>query len=228
MIGDLFPWFLGIALVAIIGVIVSQRRAQKRTAALKTLAREMGFSFEGDELSDRGQSPQPGTVLFERGGGGRSKNIMSGAAAGFKTTLFDYSYTVGGGKSSRTYTQTVAAFSQGRPLPRFEMRPEGFVDRIADAVVHKDIDFESHPNFSRCYLLRGPEQEKIRELFTPAVLTFLEGLPTEGKWHIEGAGTTLILYRSDFTVSAERVRAFLDETSAIARTFVSSCGLEPS
>jgi hypothetical protein len=185
-----------------------------------------GFTFEEDDWSDRAQSPQLGTVLFERGGGGRFKNILTGTASGFKTSLFDYSYTVGGSKSSRTYTQTVAAFSQDRRLPRFEMRPEGFVDRIADAVVHKDIDFESHPEFSRRYLLRGSEPEKVRELFTPALLTLLEGVPSEEKWHIEGADSTLILYRSDVTVSAERTRAFLDETSSIARTFFSSCGLE--
>jgi hypothetical protein len=226
---DIFSWFFGAAVVAVIvGLIVSQIQARRRTAALQATAKEMGFIFEGEDWSDQAQSPQLGTVLFERGGGGRFKNIMSGTAAGFKTSLFDYSYTVGGGKSSRTYTQTVAAFSQDLSLPLFEMRPEGFVDRIADAIVHKDIDFESHPEFSRRYLLRGPEPEKVREFFTPALLTFLEGVPSEEKWHIEGAGTTLVLYRSDFTVNAERTRAFLNETSAIARTFCSSRGLKPS
>jgi hypothetical protein len=166
------------------------------------------------------------TVLFDRGGGGQFKNIMTGASAGFKTSLFDYSFTVGSGKNSHTYTQTVVAFSQELWLPLFEMRPEGFLDRVTDAIVHKDIDFESHSEFSRRYLLRGPEQEKIRELFTPALLTFLEGMPPEDKWHVEGGGATLILYHSDVTVGAEQIRAFLDETSSVARTFFSCCGMK--
>jgi hypothetical protein len=220
-------WFFGVVLLILIAaVIVKHIRAQKRTDALQTVAQEIGFYFAGNDWSDQSQAPQTGIALFKRGGGGRFKNIMTGTSAGFRTSLFDYSFTVGGAKSRRTFTQTVAAFSQDLLLPRFDMRPEGFLDRIGDAFVHKDIDFASHPEFSRLYLLRGSEQDSIRELFTPALLTFLEGLPSDDKWHIEGVGATLILYRSDVTVGADRIHAFLDETFSIARTFFSSCGLK--
>jgi hypothetical protein len=223
----LIYWFFGVVLLILIAaVIVKQIRAQKRTDALRTVAQEIGFYFGGNDWGDQSQVPQTGMALFKRGGGGRFKNIMTGTSAGFKTSLFDYSFSVGGGKSRRTFTQTVAAFSQDLSLSPFEMRPEDFLDRIGDAFVHKDIDFESHSEFSRRYLLRGPEQDNMRQLFTPALRTFLEGLPSEDKWHIEGIGPTLILYRSDVTVGADRIRAFLNETSSIARTFFSSCGLK--
>jgi hypothetical protein len=219
-------WFFGITLVLMVAVIVFIKiQARKRTQSLQAAAQDMGFIFEGEDWSDRTQAPQLDAVLFGKGSRQRFVNIMTGAVGGFKTSLFDYSFTVGGGKSSNTLTQTVAAFSQELWLPLFEMRREVFFDRIGDAFVHKDINFDSHPEFSERYLLRGAEQDKIRELFTPALLTFLQGLSPEDKWHIEGVGATLILYRSDVTVGAGEIRPFLDETS-LARTFFGSCGLK--
>ena len=195
-------------------------QARKRTAALQVAAPEIGFTFEGDRTS-AALAQQLVTALFKRGSAGEPKNVMTGIVAGFLTSLFDYSYTISTGKSSSTITQTVAAYSQDRPLPFFEMRPENFLDRIGDAFVHKDIDFESHPDFSHRYLLRGPDQDEIRNLFSPSLLTFLGGLPAEDKWHIESAGVTLILYRAGVEVGAEALRSFLEETSSVAKAFLS-------
>jgi hypothetical protein len=214
-------WFFGIAFVVVV-MIVSQIQARKRTDALRTVAQEIGFTFEGGNWSDQAQALQLGTALFDRGGGRQFKNIMIGASAGFKASLFDYSYTVRGVKRSHTYTQTVAAFSQDLWIPLFEMRPEGFLDRVGDAFVHKDIDFESHRDFSRRYLLRGPDESRIRKLFSPGLLTFLEELPRDNEWHIEGADSTLFVYRSEVKVGADEFPTFLQETSSIVKTFFSS------
>ena len=160
--------------------------------------------------------------LFGKGRRRPFDNVMSDATARLKTSLFDYSFTVGGGKNSHTYTQTVAAYSQELWLPLFEMRPEGFLDRIGEAFVHKDIDFDSHPDFSRRYFCVGPDEAGIRKLFCPALLAFLQELPPERKWHIEGADSTLFVYRSGAKVSADGFPSFLQETSSIARRFFSS------
>jgi hypothetical protein len=222
-------WFVGVAIVAVIvWIIVAQIRARKRTQALQVTAQEIGFTFGDEDWEDQSQAPQLETALFDRGHSRKFDNVMSGSYSGFRVSLFDYSFTTGGGKSSHTWTQTVAAFTQELSLPDFALRPEGFFDRIGEALVHKDIHFDSHPDFSHRYHLRGSDPEKIRELFSPALLTFCEGLAPEDKWHIEGNGTALILYRSDATVNPVEVRAFLDETSSIASSFFSCCGLRKS
>jgi hypothetical protein len=197
-------------------------QARKRTEALGITAQKIGFTFEGDDWTNPAIAPVLGTALFRRGNGGRSSNIMTGVSSGLRTSLFDYSYTTSGGKNSSTHTQTVAAFSQSLRLPIFELRPEGFLDRIGEAFVRHDIDFDSYPAFSKRYFLRGPVEPAIRALFSPSLIAFMEQLPAEEKWHIEGLDTMLVLYRSDTLVDADKFQAFLDKTSGIAKTFFTS------
>jgi hypothetical protein len=215
-------------------------RARKRTQALTTAAQAIGFTFQGDDWNHLPEHDQLLTTLFSQGRSGRFDNIMTGTAVGLKTSIFDYSYISHGSKPTR-YIQTVAAFSQNLCLPVFAMAPKGFAERIVNAISHQNIDFESHPDFSRRYVLyetppvvfsstpiahEENHKIKIRELFCPALLTFLQELPPERYgWRIEGCGAMLILYRSARITLPDGLRSFLDETSSIARTFFSLCGL---
>jgi hypothetical protein len=221
--------FLGIVAVLVIFVvifIVGRIQQKKRIAALTTLAQTMGFNFEGTAWGDPTRASRLQTAIFNRGHGRRFTNIMSGNFAGLATSVFDYWYTTGSGKNSHTYMQTVVAFTIDVGLPVFELRPEGFFDRIGDRFTHGDIDLESNPEFSNRYLLRGPQEAKIRELFTPSLLSFLEQISPEKKWHFEGDGQTLVLYVASSLVDSQGMREFLIATSSIAKTFVSCCGLK--
>ena len=68
------------------------------------------------------------------------------------------------------------------------------------------------------------DEQKVKETFTPALLSFLEGLPSEEKWHLEGDGNTLLLYRSDVLSEPEEIRSLLEDTSSIAKGFLRCCG----
>ena len=108
-------------------------------------------------------------------------------------------------------------------MPPFALRPENFFDRIGDAIVHNDIDFDSNPEFSRRYLLKSPDEAGARRLFTPSLLTYLEQFQTI--WCIEGTGSTLVVFHGGRSVSPSDLPAFLEETSRMARTFFASDGL---
>jgi len=213
-----------IVIVAVV-VVIGEILARKRTAALQTASQEISFSFVGNTWSQEPYAPRIGTALFGRGRRPRFANIMTGTMSGLQTKVFDYSYTVGSARSSSTHTQTVAAYSQVLWLPHFELRPEGFFDRVGEAFVRLDINFDSFPEFSRRYFLRGTDEDGIRKFFSPALITFLEQLPADEKWHVEGDLTTLVIYRSDATVSPDDLRAFLDKTAAIAAEFFRSPGM---
>jgi hypothetical protein len=212
----------GFALIFAVVVIVTRMEARKRAAALQTVAQEMGFQFIGEKWEPKLKGRQIGTALFTGQSGPKFKNIMTGVAAGFETSLFDYSYSINDGESSRTCAQTVAAFTQSLWLPHFELRPEGLLDRIGEAFVHRDIDFDSHPDFSRRYFLQGTDQAGIRKLFGPSLLTFLEQLPADEKWHIEGNLCKLIIYQSGVEVEPDEFPSFVEKTSSISKTFFSS------
>lgn len=213
--------FVAFMALGITFTIRASINAKKRTQALQSFAQENGLEFAAGNLTAPIDAQ---TALFDRGGSGRFLNIMSGNWSSLKITAFDYKYTISSGKNSSTFVQTVAAFTQQLPLPWFELRPEGFLDRVGERFVHRDINFESNPQFSRRYMLRGKNQDAVRTLFAPALLSYLEMLPA-GDWlHIEADASTLLMYRFNVQVKVEDLRAFLDDLSGIASTFLSSCG----
>ena len=163
------------------------------------------------------------TAFFRRGRQRRFRHVMNGTYQSYQANLFDYSHTASGGESASTHAQTVAAFRQDHALPLFELRPEGFLDRIAEAFVHRDIDFESIRNFQGAASCAA-DGSAIRVMFTPALLRFFEMVPPERKWHIEGGGFMLLAYRANVTVAPQEIRTFLDETCSIANSFFAACG----
>jgi hypothetical protein len=212
------------AVAAIVGLVwaITSWLERRRTQALAALSLEMGFLFVGTDWNGVAQPPQCQTALFNRGHHKRFQNIMSSHVAGLRTFLFDYIYVVGGGRSSRTYRQTVAAFCKdGAHLPQFEFRPKGLMQKLWDAMVHKDITFDSNPNFANRFVLRSPEVERTCASFTPGLLSFLESLDPAKKWQIEGLGDTLIVYRSGKRAKPPVFKSFLQETSALAQQFFS-------
>jgi hypothetical protein len=211
------------AIVVVVGIIlaITSWLDRRRTQALTAVSMQMGFLFVGKEWKDVQQPPQLQTALFNRGHSRRFRNIMTSSVAGLRTFLFDYKYTVGGGKSSRTYGQTVAAYGKSGQLPPFNLQPQGLMHKLWDAVVHKDIIFDSNPNFAQRYVLRGEETERTRMVFTPALLSFLESLDPHKKWQIEGMGDTLIIYRGGKKAKPADFKVFLEETSSLAGQFFS-------
>ena len=147
---------------------------------------------------------------------------MSSSASGLRAFLFDYIYIIGGGRSSKTIKQTVGAYCKDNAqLPQFNLQPQGLMHKLWDKVVQKDITFDSNPNFGQRYVLRSPDTERTRVVFTPALLTFLESLDPQKKWQIEGMGNTLLVYRGGKKAKPEAFRTFLEETSTLANQFFS-------
>lgn len=197
--------------------VLGSLRAWKRAQSASAIALELGFNYTpwvGPE-----SLPRLDTALFQRASGGSIKNMMTGTYAGLGTQLFDYSYVSGSAQNARPVGQTVVVYAGSAELPAFEMEPEGLGEKFIDAIRHTDIDFDSHPRFSRMYALRGPQEAGIRAFFNDGLLSFLEGLNTNKRWHIEGAGKTLVIYRYGYKVSPGALKSFLEETAAIAQSF---------
>jgi hypothetical protein len=214
-------WFVGLGFTAAIVIaVLAVRQAKQRTKDLAALAQQMSFSFLKDGWRGPVLSPNYKTSLLQRRRGSHS-NVMIGQVGGFHVSVFDYTY--GSGKNRVTLTLT--CFSQGAELPPFELRPENIFDKIGDAITHNDIDFDSHPEFSRRFHLRSPEEVRTRMLFNPGLLTYLEQISPDKKWHVEASGPSLIIYRHRYPAKAVEVPTLLDEASAIARTIFQSAGI---
>lgn len=221
-------WFF-LVVAVVIGLIFYQ--ARKRAQDLERVAQELGLRFEAKEAKEALPDPGFGALPLFQHSRARS-NILSGRRGTGDIFLADV--RVGSGKNS--YMQTVACFHlRGRGLPKFELMPESWGHKLAQAFGYKDIDFESSPEFSRSYQLRGEDETGVRGLFGADLLHFFTG---EKGWTVEGAGDWLCVfftgeegstvegagdrYRFASTVSPKDIRAFLDETEAVAQQFARS------
>ncbi|MEN9221742.1 MAG: hypothetical protein Q6M04_04825, partial [Thermostichus sp. BF3_bins_97] len=209
---DPFWLFLILFVALVVGLIgLNFYQEKKRRETLEQLASQLGMQF----TAEPGQGIPARRVtsvdfeIFQRGRSRRSSNFLSKQLIdGTEITLFDYQYTSGSGKNRSTYRMTIfSAYQEDLHLPSFRLHPENALFHgIAKAFGMKDINFESHPKFSRLYLLRGQDEDQIRLRFHPGVLTFFEENPN---YIVEGSGPHLIFWRSNQRVNPEGMAAFM-------------------
>lgn len=212
-----------IVLIAV-GALWAYRREKKRTEEFAKIAQELGFEFSpyGDPalLKTLGDHH-----LFSQGHSRKLWNLMRGQAQGLEVILFDYQYVTGSGKHRHTWRHTVLCMQfEGGELPTFSLRPETVWHKIGSWFGYQDIDFESHPNFSRRYLLRGGDEAAIRRLFTDEVLAFYEehpGLSTEG------SGNRLVVYRHSRRITPADTRSLLEMGFKVLGVLRSAAGRRP-
>jgi len=210
---DILPYFLAFAACALlIGYIYEK----KRTEALKLVAKSLGFSFS-QKARYQTEPKHQNFQLFSKGHGSKVKNEMWGKRNGTHVSIFGYQYTVGHGKHSTTHHQTVVALDcKTLNFPTFELKPENTLHKIGQVFGYQDIDFEDSPEFSRKYLLRGDNEAKIRQLFTPRVIRFFE---SNQSLCIEAQNNILIFYKPSKRCKPDEISVFLAEGQRIRAAF---------
>lgn len=202
--------------VAGAGLLYAHLAEKKRREALIRAAGRLGMSHQDSDpaLLDEDFAS---FHLFSIGYSRDFSNIMRGEPDGLPLVLFDYRYTVSGGKNSTTYRQSVACYRvHGRSFPKFEMCPENVMHKFASLFGYQDIDFNDHPGFSQKYLLRSSQEGAVRAEFSRERLSALELRPG---WNVEGSGEWLIVYKPSRRVTPENFPDFLRETREVARAF---------
>jgi len=196
--------------------IVAPMQRRKRTEAIRQLASTIALIFsESDELLQ--QKDLFRLPLFRRGFSRNIRNILRKDSLDGEVMLFDYKFEESVGEGRVQYHQTVAAFQvHSRSLPMFSLRPEGGFDKFKQFFGQQDIDFESHPEFSKCYLLQGQSEPAIREKFCSHVLQFFSQNPG---WWLEGEGKWLAIYHLNCRVDPEKLIAFLEQSTQISELF---------
>lgn len=208
-----------VSILAFISLLVwaAIRAAQRRIAQIRQVAEAMGFAFH-ESIPDTGLAQWTGALpLFHQGHSRRADCVLIGEIAGQPVVLMDYTYVIGSGKGSASHPQTVAIFTQGgRGLPDFDLSPENLFHKIGQVFGYQDIDVESNEEFSRRYLLRGPDESAVRAAFGPEVVAFLAAQPG---WSIQAREGRLAVFRADHRAKPPTFPAFLADALRIAGTF---------
>ena len=209
----LFFLFVGL----VVGIFLYKRkRERERTEQLKATAPMLGWQFV--ETAPFNWIPNLDKFsLFNSGHDKSIRNMLYGEANGVKAALFDYIYVVGSGKNRTTYYQSVAYFEpRDLSIPFFSLRPESAFHKLATLFGYQDIDFGNRPLFSSKYLLRGQDEQAIRNTFTDALLTFYEtnqGLATDG------GGNQLFVFRSGHRAAPHELQGFRNSVLPLTDLF---------
>src|SRR6185503_18800487 len=134
-----------------------------------------------------------------------------------KAALFDYTYVTGSGKNRTTHNQTVVYFEpRDLNVPFFSLRPENALHKLATVFGYQDIDFGNRPLFSSKYLLRGADEQGIRNTFTDALLTFYE---TNQGLSVDGGGNQLFVFRSGQRAAPHELQRFINSVLPLTNLF---------
>ena len=116
--------FIAFAIFVGGGIWYSMHAAKKRRERFIEAAQEMGLQSypDGDpELMNR----FAGFKLFSRGRARKMKNVIQGDSGEVKIATFDYQFTTGRGKQTRTHYQSVVSLQSNEiQCPEFTMRPK--------------------------------------------------------------------------------------------------------
>lgn len=216
-------WFTVITVATIIAVLaISAYVAKKRAAALRNAAASLGFSYERNGLAFR-KELNPSLHLLNLGRNASLDNVMRSSD---RLILFDYQYLAGEARSGRNVAQTVAAFSlPTATLPEFHLGPENLLHKVAGVFGYQLIRFDSHPDFSKRFVLRGRDDDAVRALFVPPLLDYFHSLPAKPAWNIEGAGAWLLIYQAGKRMKPDELRAFASAASSTARVIARAAGV---
>lgn len=181
---------------------------KNRRESLAAIAGDLKFDFVAKPPKDA-IARFENLPMFSKGHAKKISNLMTGSARGVEIAIFDYQYTTGGGQHQHTHRQTIlAACSDRLDLPGFELYPENFFHKIAQAVGFKDIDFDDRPVFSKMFVLRGKNETRIREFFNEHLFEFFES-------HKDVCVNTslgrAVYCRRDKRVKPEKIEEFLRE-----------------
>ena len=197
-------------IIAVVGIIVWAvwLYEKKRSEALEYIATSLNLSFKR-KTDNSLVSAHDHFDLFSKGHSKKVSNLMSGSTGDMNINIMDYRYTVGSGKNSSTHLQTVIIVQSAHlHLPAFTLAPENFFHKIGGIFGYQDIDFASHPKFSKQYLLRGKDEESIKETFKDEVLEFYEKDKT---LRTEGYVDKFIYYKGAKRLSPKEIQSFLQE-----------------
>lgn len=141
--------------ISVVFFLIARQIEKNRTDGIRRAAEELGFDFVGNVPGTFVDSFPP-FGLFRRTRSRKIWNFLRRAADGREVRIFDYRYRVGSGKNSSVVSQTVIAISVDQhTFPDMTLAPEGFFSRVASALGAQDIDFETAPEFSRTFVLKG-------------------------------------------------------------------------
>ncbi len=208
---------------AVIGIVLYVVQTKRRWNQLRDIAARLSLKL--DRVGDAGILDRFSSFgVFQRGPLIYSRKVFNLLHGGGEIVSFEYKYSKltslhrGGPQKkspgSRIIRKTVVCCeSPALNLPPFVLKPEGRIGNwFRDVLGGVDVDFDSHPVFSKKYHLSGEAPEAIRGAFSNEALSYIEERPG---LCVEGNGHQMVVYKARGNPGA-KLESFILEASQIA------------
>ncbi len=129
----------------------------------------------------------------------------------------DVTFNEGNAFTAETFNTTLMILKLNKKLPIFTMEKERVLEKIIDRVMaftgYKDINFEMYPDFSKKFLLMGPDENEIRSFFTDEIIQFFENHQI---YHIESNGESMVIFDKIKLARTDETISFIDYGKELA------------
>ncbi|MFN3193474.1 MAG: hypothetical protein ACE361_23380 [Aureliella sp.] len=215
--------FGGFILIMITSIVVSIRNEKKRQAAVSQYASDLGLAYT-ESLPAADWDVFSKFQIANRGRGRKAGNALVADSGELRMVIFDYKFTTGSGKNSTTHKQTIVlANSETLVAPDFSISPESFLHRLGDLFGFKDIDFDEDPEFSNAFLLKGQDQESIRQFFDPNRRSAFSKFP---QVTVETCGNSFVFFRPRKRAKPDEYQGLMGDAFSIYQALSQSAGAD--
>ncbi|WNC67832.1 hypothetical protein RI845_15050 [Thalassotalea nanhaiensis] len=181
--------FFGALLIAL---IFTSKIAKKRKSKFQKSTNNFLSAYEFEKVTSiPSEIYRHGFSIFDLGGDELIENILQKVNRSCKTYIFDYKYSPNNQATQLTTQRAIFIKLSNDLLYNFNLKPEGVIDKIKQAIGYEDIDFDDFKEFSRKYALHSSERLKVEEQFPHELINILE--KTDGMF-IEARKNCLLIY----------------------------------
>lgn len=92
-------------------------------------------------------------------------------------------------------------------VPEFYMQKTGLSDMLKSVIGNDDINFQSHPEFSKKYELRSEDDKEVRAFFNESLLGRFEVLDN---LFFSGNGKDILIHQDEGLVSPEKIKKLMN------------------
>jgi hypothetical protein len=168
-------FFAVVALVILTVIIFGWYAANQRRKELLAWAQSKGLQFTSEKYY--GFDDQfPAFSCLQQGSDRYAYNVITGRLADREFLGFDYHYTTGSGKNRQDHHFSTIILQSPILLKPLLIRPENFLDKVAEFAGFNDIDFES-AEFSRKFYVKSPDKRWAYDVIHPRMMEFLLAAP---------------------------------------------------
>jgi MFS superfamily sulfate permease-like transporter len=173
-----------------------------RQQKLKEFAKEINWSFKTNPIKQIDELERFRFFKFKQID--HAYNIFKGEHNGVKLKLMDVDFYEGELTTRERHKLTIFTFKLRNRIPEFRLDKERIFDRIAGFAGLKDISIPGHEDFSKRFLLRGKDEDRIKDYFSDSLILFFE---SNSYYHVESNGTSIMIFRKQRLATISEIKA---------------------